>query len=476
MKFISNAAACVALLSLGMTAASAGITITVASDGSGDYASIEEAVFAAPYASATNPVTILVKPGIYEEVIYIQREKRHVRLMGLDRESTIIRHHLYANMMGNDGERIGTFRTPTITVDADDFTMENLTIENVAGPVGQALAVRVDGDRVVVRNCVLNGWQDTLFINRGRQYFKDCRITGSTDFIFGGATAYFDSCEIVSRTDSYITAASTPEEAPYGFVFVNCDIRGVDDSVRTYLGRPWRDFASVIFAYCRMGEVVKPEGWHNWNKPNREQSVRYFEFSNSGPGSGLDARVSWAGSLTESGASKLTPAEVLMGQDGWNPLASIFEEGDHAGAHVLWYRHPAAVWTEALPVGNGRLGGMVHGQPALEHLQFNEDTLWGGKVTGYHRPGAYKHLGEIRELLLEGRQADAEALAMAEFMSVPLRQEMYKPFADLLIELPDHQDVSQYRRELDLRTGVVKVEYVSEGTRFVRETFSSYPD
>jgi len=117
-------------------------------------------------------------------MIYIQHEKRFVHLIGENAEKTVLTYDLNANLIGKDGKPIGTFRTPSTVVDADDFTAENLTFENSAGPVGQALAIRVDGDRVVFRNCRFLGWQDTILLNHGRQYFEDCYITGHVDFIF----------------------------------------------------------------------------------------------------------------------------------------------------------------------------------------------------------------------------------------------------------------------------------------------------
>src|SRR6266404_1180700 len=179
---------------------------------------------------------------------------------------------------------IGTFRTPSTIIDADDFTVENITFENSAGPVGQALALRVDGDRVVFRNCRFLGWQDTILLNHGRQYFEGCYIAGHVDFIFGGATAFFERCHIHCLKDGYITAASTPDNQPFGFVFSNCEITGESGSVRTYLGRPWRPFASVVFLNTEMSATVRPVGWNNWSQPEREKTARYAEFNSTGPG------------------------------------------------------------------------------------------------------------------------------------------------------------------------------------------------
>jgi pectinesterase len=291
----------------------------VAADGSGTYKTVQEAIDAVPQnTSASNRWTIFVKAGTYRERVYVQREKRFVRLAGEDAARTVITFDLNATMAGPDGKPIGTFRTPTVTIDADDFTAENITFENSAGPVGQALALRVDGDRIVFRRSRFLGWQDTIFLNRGRQYFEDSYISGHVDFIFGGATAYFERCHLHCRRNGYITAASTPPEQRYGFVFANGRITG-EDNVRTYLGRPWRDFAQVTFMNTEMSDVVRPEGWHNWDRPEREKTSRYQEFASTGPGSTSRGRVPWARALTSSEAQSLNAASVLGGADGWTP-------------------------------------------------------------------------------------------------------------------------------------------------------------
>ena len=254
--------------------------LVVAGDGSAKYKTVQEAIMAVPAGSADNPVIIRIKPGVYKELIYVQREKRFFRLIGENAEKTILTYDLNANLIGKDGKPIGTFRTPSTMIDAEDFTAENITFENSAGPVGQALAIRVDGDRVVFRNCRFLGWQDTILLNRGRHYFEDCYIAGHVDFIFGGATAFFERCHIHCLKDGYITAASTPDNQPFGFVFSNCKITGESPAVRTYLGRPWRAFSSVVYLNTEMSEVVRPVGWHNWNFPEREKTARYAEFYN----------------------------------------------------------------------------------------------------------------------------------------------------------------------------------------------------
>ena len=293
--------------------------LIVAADGSGQFKTVQEAIMAVPAGTSANPVFIHVKPGTYKELIYVQREKRFFRLVGEDPEKTILTYDLCATNKGSDGKPIGTFRTPSTTIDADDFTAENITFENSAGPVGQALAIRVDGDRAAFRNCRFLGWQDTILLNRGRQYFTNCTISGHVDFIFGAATAWFEKCHIQCLRDGYITAASTPVDQPFGFVFSNCKITGDHPETRTYLGRPWRIYASTIFLNTEMSEVVRPEGWSDWKKPETHQTARYMEFNSTGPGANPQARVPWARQPTQSEAAAITPAKVMGGSDGWGP-------------------------------------------------------------------------------------------------------------------------------------------------------------
>lgn len=294
----------------------------VALDGSGNYTSVQDAISAAPMRTdpAASRWTILVKPGTYHERVYVQRERGHVHVLGEDAEKTVIAFNLNANLPGPDGKPIGTFRTPTVQIDGDGMIWENVTLANTAGPVGQALALRADGDRLVFRHCRFLGWQDTILVNRGRQYFVDCYIEGHVDFIFGGATAYFERCQIHCLRDGYITAASTPKDQAYGFVFADSRITGAPE-VKTYLGRPWRDFARTIFLRTEMSEVVRPEGWHNWGKPSAEQTAFYAEFGSTGPGADLAQRVAWEKTLTASETAQLTADRVLSGPDQWRPEA-----------------------------------------------------------------------------------------------------------------------------------------------------------
>jgi pectinesterase len=295
--------------------------VVVAADGTGNYTSLQEAISAAPMK--TDPAAprwvIFVKAGSYPERIYVQRERGQIHVIGEDAEKTIVTYGLHANLPGPDGKPIGTFRTPTLQIDGDGMIWENITLANSAGPVGQALALRADGDRLEFRHCRFLGWQDTILVNRGRHYFADCYIEGHVDFIFGGATAYFERCHVHCLRDGYITAASTPKDQPFGFVFANCKITG-EPGVKTYLGRPWRDFAKTVFLHTEMSDVVRPEGWHNWNKPHAEQTTSYAEFGSSGAGAEAARRAKWTKPLSADEAAKLTRESVLAGADSWCPL------------------------------------------------------------------------------------------------------------------------------------------------------------
>jgi pectinesterase len=295
------------------------VNLVVAADGSGQFTSVQAAIMSVPSGHRTNPVVIHLKPGTYKELIYVQREKQFFRLVGDDPATTIITYDLYAGLTNFDGKPIGTFRTPTALIDAEDFTAENITFQNSAGAVGQALAIRVDGDRAIFRNCRFLGWQDTILLNRGRQYFENCYICGHVDFIFGAATAWFEKCRIKCLGDGYITAASTPVDQPFGFVFSDCKITGDKPETRSFLGRPWRIYASTIFLNTEMSEVVRPEGWNDWKKPETHRTARYAEFNSTGSGGSDGQRVDWAKQLTKAEAATITPGKVLGGADGWKP-------------------------------------------------------------------------------------------------------------------------------------------------------------
>lgn len=202
----------------------------------------------------------------------------------------------------------------------DGFYAKNITFENSSGPVGQAVAVRVDGDKVVFENCRFLGFQDTLYPHgrNSRQYYKNCYIEGTTDFIFGWSTAVFEDCEIYSKAGGhYITAASTEKETEYGFVFINCKLTGDAPKGSVYLGRPWRNYAQSVFINTEMGEHINQAGWHNWDKPHAEQTAFYAEYNSTGKGANAEKRVPWSKQLTKEEAEKYTAEHILKGKDNW---------------------------------------------------------------------------------------------------------------------------------------------------------------
>jgi acetyl esterase/lipase len=319
-------------------------------------------------------------------LIYVQHEKRFVHLVGADAEKTVITYNLNAKMIGVDGQPIGTFRTPTAVIDADDFTVENITFENSAGPVGQALAIRVDGDRVVFRNCRFLGWQDTIFIDRGRQYFENCYITGHVDFIFGAASAWFENCHIHVLKDGYITAASTPPQQRFGFVFSHSKISAETPAVKTYLGRPWRPYAATIFLNTDMSDVIRPEGWNNWNQPDREKTSRYAEFGSTGAGAKPNERVKWAAQLKESEAKSITLQRVLGGDDNWNPKTGTASFTNMS----LASQTPIVLWPEGAP---GAIGKDPIDIPALTPFLPLKEKATGAAVI-VCPGGGYEHLAD----------------------------------------------------------------------------------
>jgi pectinesterase len=212
---------------------------------------------------------------------------------------------------------INTFTSYTARISGNDIHVRDITFRNSAGPVGQALALFVDGDRVVFENCRFLGNQDTIFAagEGAHQYFRQVYIEGTTDFIFGPASAYFENCEIHSRADSYITAASTPRGTSYGFVFQGCKLTAEPGVTRVYLGRPWRDYARTVFLDSWLGAHIRPEGWHNWSRPETERSALYAEYRNQGPGAARAGRVRWSRTLSSAEAARYSRQNVLCGGD-----------------------------------------------------------------------------------------------------------------------------------------------------------------
>lgn len=298
---------------------------TVAQDGSGDFRTIQEAVNAVRDHSQMR-ATIRVKNGTYREKLVIPAWKKNITLIGESADHTIITNNDYSgkdfpsrDFTGN--AKFSTYTSYTVLVQANDCTLQNLTIENTAGRVGQAVALATEGDRIDVYNCRILGNQDTLYTSKdGRNFYKDCLITGTTDFIFGEATAVFQNCTIQSLTNSYITAASTTREQMFGYVFLNCKLTANEEATRVYLGRPWRPFAKTVFIDTEMGSHVANEGWDPWKGdnmfPEKEKTAFYAEYNSTGPGASAGTRVAWAKQLTAQEREKYTIENIFS---GWVP-------------------------------------------------------------------------------------------------------------------------------------------------------------
>jgi len=284
---------------------------TVALDGSGDYTSVQQAVNgskAFPYQR----ITIFIKNGRYHEKVKVHEWNPNISLIGESKENTIITYDDYFNKI-NSGPN-STFYTATLLVEGDGFIAQNLTIENASGDVGQAIALSLHANEVAIVNCKILGNQDTFYAsgNGFKNYLKDCFIQGTTDFIFGSATVFFENCTLHSLKDSYVTAASTPQGVAYGFVFNNCELTAEKSATQVYLGRPWRIYAKTVFMNTKMGSHIKPEGWHNWSKPEAEKESFYAEYNCWGPGYLTKLRAAWSHRLTAAQAKKYT-LENCMG-------------------------------------------------------------------------------------------------------------------------------------------------------------------
>ena len=291
-------------------------TLVVSRDGTGDFRTLQEAVESAR-AFMDYTVTIYVKNGVYKEKVIVPSWVENIDIIGEDRDKTIITYDDHANI-----NKMGTFRTYTVKVEGSDITFKNLTIENNAAQLGQAVALHTEGDRLKFINCRILGNQDTIYTGAKftRLYFKDCYIDGTTDFIFGPSTALFENCMIHSKRNSYVTAASTPKEAKYGYVFKHCKLTAEPGVDKVYLGRPWRPYAYTLFIECELGKHIVPAGWHNWDKQSNEETARYMEYKNTGEGANVSERVAWSKQLTKKEAEAVTVDAIFGTQSNWNPI------------------------------------------------------------------------------------------------------------------------------------------------------------
>lgn len=307
-------------------------TLVVARDGTGEFRTVNAAVEVCRAFMEYHKV-IYVKKGIYKEKVVIPSWLTNIEICGENAEETIITYDDHANIqipkVGSEQfsdtqpatQGMGTFRTHTLLVQGQDITIKNITIENNAAKLGQAVALHTEGDRLVFIGCRFLGNQDTVYTGVGGTclFFKDCYIEGTTDFIFGPSTAWFEHCTIKSKANSYITAASTPKDVPYGYVFNRCILTASPEANKVYLGRPWRPYAYTIFMNCDMGNHIRQEGWHNWNNAENEKTARYIEYANTGKGASPYTRVSWSRQLTQKEAEKITLKEVFKKDCTWIP-------------------------------------------------------------------------------------------------------------------------------------------------------------
>lgn len=299
---------------------------TVAQDGSGDFKTIQEAVNAVRDLSQVQ-VIINIKKGIYHEKLIIPSWKTKISLIGEDKGNTVITNDDYSGKpvaQGKDSfgkNKFTTYTSYTVLVQGNDFIADNLTIENSSGRVGQAVALHVEGDQCKVSNCILLGNQDTLYAatENSRQYYKSCFIQGTTDFIFGEATAVFDHCLIKSLSNSFVTAASTTPRQQYGFVFLDCKLIADSNVKKAHLGRPWRPYARVVFIRTEMGAHILPTAWDNWRNQENEKTAFFAEYKSSGPGADASVRAPWSHQLTAKEAERYSLKNIFSGKDGWDP-------------------------------------------------------------------------------------------------------------------------------------------------------------
>ena len=298
-------------------------TLFVSRDGTAEFRNIDDAIEVCRAFMEYHKV-IFVKKGVYKEKLIIPSWLNNIEICGEDRDNTIITYDDHANIkLPATGKPMGTFRTYTLKIEGNNITLKNITIENNAAKLGQAVTLHTEGDKLVFVNCRFLGNQDTVYtgIAGTRLYFKDCYIEGTTDFIFGPSTAWFENCTIKSKINSYVTAASTPADQVYGYVFNHCRLIADDNVNQVYLGRPWRPFAYTLFMNCDLGKHIRPEGWFNWSNPENEKTARYMEYNNTGAGAKTSNRVGWCRQLTKKEAAKITLSEVFKECNDWIPVA-----------------------------------------------------------------------------------------------------------------------------------------------------------
>lgn len=329
--------------------------LVVAQDGSGDFMTIQEAINAVPDYNGQE-LRILIAPGTYREKLVVPESKSHVTLIARTEGQVVITYGDFAGRKSPlTGRNLGTSGSASVYIYAPYFEAIGITFQNDASDaafasdkkvVGQAVAALVAGDCAVFRRCRFLGHQDTLYAfgrksdpktdearqgattqhipanMQSRQYYEDCYICGTVDYIFGWAVAYFNRCELHCLADGYVTAAATPQGQDYGYVFNECHVTA-EPGVHAYLGRPWRNYAQTVWLNSTFDACIHPEGWKTW--PNKDTGLDgsttafYAEYRNQGPGAATSQRASWSHQLTDVQAARFTPSAVLSGWDDWSP-------------------------------------------------------------------------------------------------------------------------------------------------------------
>ncbi|MBP9998974.1 MAG: hypothetical protein KBS67_07000 [Bacteroidales bacterium] len=322
--------------------------ITVAKDGSGDFATIQEAINACPDYDHGHITTIHVKAGIYKEMVTIPHNKFRLRIYGDGADRTIITYDKYAKKLWPGTDRpMGTSGSATMYIHSSYVTLEDLTVENSAGEgkdIAQAVALFTDGDFIFLHRCRLIGNQDTLYTygrygkdgGIKRNYYLDCYIEGTTDFIFGPSICYFENCTLHSKKNSYVTAASTLQGQKYGYVFVNCKLTAAEGVDKCYLGRPWGAYAKTVFIKCELGSHILPAGWHDWEKegkPNTKENCYYAEYQNYGPGA-----------VPAPGSSAIAVDDIATGRVAWSRQLTPAEAEQYSFEKVMYQENDKIIW------------------------------------------------------------------------------------------------------------------------------------
>lgn len=318
----------VMMLLVGVVEASPRKVYMVDAEGEGDFTSLQACLDALP-SKPTEWREVHIRPGVYREKITLDVYKDKVAILGQGASPEAVRI-VWDDHTGRvvNGHEMTTYDTYTCSIQADEVYLSNLTVENDAGRVGQAVALETRGDRIWIDRCRLVGNQDTFFTKGyvSRLYVTDCYIEGTTDFIFGPSIVLFERCHLHGKAESYLTAASTTERNRYGYVFVDCRVTTAPDVEKLYLGRPWKSTARTVWIHCDLPQTIAPEGWKDWHDSARKGGVFYAEWGCRGAGADRSGRVGWSYALTEEQLADYTLPKIFAKKTGseqfyddWSP-------------------------------------------------------------------------------------------------------------------------------------------------------------